>query len=303
MFGANNNFQAQGVDPAQAQQQYGNAQLGFQQQQNFLANLAQQGGTSNQAEVFAQQRDLAQQLQQQAMGQGPNPVQAQLAQNTGQNVANQAALMAGQRGASANAGLIARQAAQQGAATQQQAVGQAATLGAQQQLAAQQALQQQQAQMANLASRQVGQQQQAISNLGQMGQQGYATATGALNQQNNINSQTAQANANLNGAIAGGLLGAGGAAMGMAHGGMVQDRVQAKTTEASRLDAGWGKVILKNKGGTVPGNAKVSGDSKKNDTVPAMLSPGELVIPRTIVAKGPEAVLAFAKQCLEEDCD
>lgn len=35
------------------------------------------------------------------------------------------------------------------------------------------------------------------------------------------------------------------------------------------------------KGGSVPGKAKVAGDSKKNDTVKAMLSPGEIVIPRS----------------------
>jgi hypothetical protein len=43
------------------------------------------------------------------------------------------------------------------------------------------------------------------------------------------------------------------------------------------------------KGGSVGGKAKVSGDSSKNDTVPAMLSPGEIVIPRSIVqSESPE---------------
>jgi hypothetical protein len=36
-------------------------------------------------------------------------------------------------------------------------------------------------------------------------------------------------------------------------------------------------------GGGVPGKAKVRGDSPKNDTVPAKLSPGEVVIPRSIM--------------------
>lgn len=36
-------------------------------------------------------------------------------------------------------------------------------------------------------------------------------------------------------------------------------------------------------GGKVPGQPKVSGDSPKNDIVPAMLSPGEVVVPRTKV--------------------
>lgn len=40
-------------------------------------------------------------------------------------------------------------------------------------------------------------------------------------------------------------------------------------------------------GGHVGGEAKVAGDSEANDTVPAMLSPGELVIPRSVPKDGP----------------
>ena len=36
-------------------------------------------------------------------------------------------------------------------------------------------------------------------------------------------------------------------------------------------------------GGNIPGKASVKGDSYSNDTVPAMLSPGEIVIPRHII--------------------
>jgi hypothetical protein len=36
-------------------------------------------------------------------------------------------------------------------------------------------------------------------------------------------------------------------------------------------------------GAIVPGKAKVQGNSEKNDTVPAMLSPGEVVIPRDVM--------------------
>ena len=45
-------------------------------------------------------------------------------------------------------------------------------------------------------------------------------------------------------------------------------------------------------GGQVPGSAQVSGDSPKNDTVPAMLSPGEVVVPRS-VASDPDAARDF----------
>lgn len=39
-------------------------------------------------------------------------------------------------------------------------------------------------------------------------------------------------------------------------------------------------------GGHISGHAKVEGDSEENDTVPAMLSPGELVIPRSVPKDG-----------------
>jgi hypothetical protein len=61
-------------------------------------------------------------------------------------------------------------------------------------------------------------------------------------------------------------------------------------------------TMLASSGGKVPGQPKVAGDSSKNDTVPAMLSPGELVIPRTVVAKGPEAVKSFAEKLYEKNC-
>jgi hypothetical protein len=116
-----------GTNSGQLQTAYGGAQNSLQSQQALLSALQGQNGIGNQSQVYNQ-------LQGVANGTGPNPAQAQLAQATGQNVANQAALMAGQRGAGANVGLLARQAAQQGAQTQQNAIGQAATLQAQQSL-------------------------------------------------------------------------------------------------------------------------------------------------------------------------
>ena len=44
----------------------------------------------------------------------------------------------------------------------------------------------------------------------------------------------------------------------------------------------------------MPGQAQVAGDSLKNDTVPAMLSPGEVVLPRTI-SHDPEAAAEFVR--------
>lgn len=53
-------------------------------------------------------------------------------------------------------------------------------------------------------------------------------------------------------------------------------------------------------GGLIKGNAKVPGDSKKNDTVKVMVSPGEMIIPRTVVKKGPEAVASFAEALMKK---
>lgn len=100
-------------------------QPSMQQQQQLLTALQGQNGLQNQNQVYGQLQGIIN-------GTGPNPAQAALNQNTAANVAQTGALMAGQRGAGANVGLMARQAGQQGAATQQQGVGQAATLQAQQ---------------------------------------------------------------------------------------------------------------------------------------------------------------------------
>lgn len=317
------------INPYQNADQLNQATAGVNQQlsnqQGLQNQLAGQNGIANQASVFNQQQGLANALQGQAMGQGPNPAQAQLAQNTGANVANQAALMAGQRGASANPALIAQMAAQQGAATQQNAVGQAATLQAQQQLAAQQQLQQQQQSLAGLATTQTGQQiagQQNLTNsnqaqqgalMGALGQQN-ATQAGITNTQQSGQNQLNAGNQQEGQTILKGLTQDIGSVLTLAHGGQVQnpklgavasqDRFPAphhlrqlgslyhgtsyKTPQyqpQTKLAHGGETTVgsqLKT-GGAVPGKAQVSGDSEKNDTVAAKLSPGEVVIPRSVM--------------------
>lgn len=188
------------------------------QQQAFTNQLTGAQGLGNQQNVFAQQQALANQLQGQVNGNGPNPVQAQLAQNTAQNIAAQSALAASQRGTGANVGLMSRQVAQQGAATQQQAAGQAATLGAQQQISAEQQLAAQQQAMQGVAGQQVAQQQQGLSvnNATAQGYQGQilgaigAQNANATNAQNNVNTTSAGI-AQGNQASQQGLLGAAGA--------------------------------------------------------------------------------------------
>lgn len=288
------------------------------QQQGFVNQLQAQNGVQNQSQVFGQQQDLANQLQQSANGQGPNPAQAMLAQQTAANTANQASLMAGQRGASQNVGLMGRQIAQQGAANQQNAVGQAATMGAQQQIAARQQLQQQQAMMGNLSGQQVGQLQTGVQNqtAASQNQQGMQlqnlqnwntlqanAAQGASTNSVEYAKQNMQQNAAMGSGIGAGLsatagmlqnspqspsiLGApssngtmvayNGGISGYAHGGMPESKY-AQHVHGMNMKSG----------GHVPGKAQVSGDSPRNDTVPAVLSPGEIVIPRSVLS-GPNA--------------
>lgn len=200
------------VDPVTGAQ-IANAQhgvnSGLDQQQGFVNAVNAQNGLANQSQVYNQFQGIAN-------GTGPNPAQAMLNQATGTNVANQAALMASQRGAGANAGLIARQAAQQGAGIQQNAAGQAATLQANQSLNALGAA-------GNIAGQQVGNQAQAISNLNQFqqGNQGqilqaasnYNNAvTGAQGNVNDANQKEAARNADFAGGLANG---AGAAAVGI----------------------------------------------------------------------------------------
>lgn len=349
--GSFNPYQA--FTPQQITDQYNNAQSGLTQQQNFVNALNAQNGIQNQSNVFNQ-------LQGVANGTGANPAQAMLNQSTGQNVANQAALMAGQRGAGANTGLIARQAAQQGAATQQNAVGQAATLQANQSLGALN-------QLGGIAGQQVGQQANAIQGYNQAAQGEQSNILGAVSNYNNVN-EAMQANANnANAGIAGitaggqqGLL--GGALGGLGASGVLGKGASSGLSAAGPLAAGydggivrkyadggdvpsqnsvptsyqpipepgqpqsWAGQFLKNQnnesvipiqqnstqpqfankgalikgeqfaaqGRMIPGKAKVKGDSLKNDNVPAILSPGEIIIPRS-VAQSKDAPAKAAK--------
>lgn len=359
--------QAAAQQYAQAQQQSEQAAGGLEQ---FAGQAGQMGGMQNMADVYAQQQALAGQLGQLAAGQGPNPALAQLQQATGQNVANQAALMAGQRGAGANTGLMARQIAQQGAATQQQAAGQAATMQAQQQLGAMGALQQQLAGMGSLASQQTGfqqsglnalmqsrlnmqgmsqqEQQMMLQNLMQQRQQQLAQQEGRAGGQQKRNEQEMQTWGNVAKGVSGALGAAGNLSGGSpttgvpsggfgmtqagqnawmkyanpyAEGGEVQkyaeggpvaadssnqsaamkehyyDDPNGPSSEMGKLLMGYargGSVHDMRSGGHVPGKAPVGGavDSYSNDIVDAKLSPGEIVLPRSVTKSADPAEAA-----------
>ena len=172
----------------QATTAYGQAQTGLGNQAAFLQALQGQNGIDNQSSVFNQQQGLADQFKGVANGTGPDPALAQYGINTAANTANQAALMAGGRGSSANAGMMARQASNGGAANQQAQSANTATLQAQQQLAGMNALAGQQQAMGQTAGTQVGQQANATNN--------YATST-QNEQQNLLAAIAAQNNANI----------------------------------------------------------------------------------------------------------
>jgi len=297
----------------QANQQYGNLNQGIANQNAFLQALQAQNGIQNQSNVFNQ-------LQNVASGTGPNPAQAQLAQATGANTANQAALMAGQRGTGANAGLLARQAAMQGGANQQQAAGQAATMQANQSLAALN-------QLGGLANQQVAQQGAATGALTQAGQNAYGQVSGNINAQNQANLGNVEQQNRFNQAQAGqqlgmqadifkGVMTGAGQASGlippgskpMAEGGpvtpmshygkMLHGKVaMAQGGKVPALVSPGEKYIAPEQikdikqganpmevGQTIPGKPKVSGakNSYANDTVPATLEEGGIVLPRSV---------------------
>jgi hypothetical protein len=210
--------------------------------------------TDMQGQIYGGQQSLAQALQAQMMGQGPNPAQTQYQMNVGNNIANAQGLIASQRGL--NPALAARMGANAASKANQEASLGSALMQQQQQIAATQ----------NLGGL-YGQMQQ-----GNLGYQGlYNDANIGVSK---LNQATAAGNANTAGQITGGLMnavgGAAGKAVGAAHGGFIG------------------------------GNAKVQGDSPQNDTVPAMLSPGEIVIPRSKAAD-PDKAKEFIDHLLKKE--
>ena len=296
-----------------AAKSYNRVEDALARQKAFTEALQAAGGIQNQAQVYDQLQGIA-------AGTGPNPAMAALNNATGQNVAQQAALLASQRGASANPALMARLAAQQGGAIQQQAIGQGAALQAQQSLNAIN-------QAGNIANTQVAGASQAGQALTGAEQNTYGQLLNQIASQNNT-AAGLQGNVNsANASMYGPSLQAQQAAMGGIGSGIatlgklfpdqpnqpnsIRMDPAAATGVQSRPVSGLGLAkggevegshvyhyfyggnvgdALKS-GGTVPGQPVVPGakDSYKNDTVDAKLSPGEIVIPRSIT-KGKDPV-------------
>ncbi len=216
----------------------------------------------NQSKVMQQQQDLATMLQAMAAGNGPNPAQTQYNQNVSQNIQGAQGLIASQRGL--NPALATRMGANVAANANQQAAGQSELLGQQQQIAA----------LGGLGDV-YGQMQQG--NL--QGQQLYGQQNLGMQQ---LNQQTKSGNASQIGQLYGSIIGAGGkaATQGAAHGGMVPSQGGAQSKIGMMMQGQ--PAMPMNSGGMIPGQAPVSGDSVKNDKVPIMASPKEIIIPRSI---------------------
>lgn len=190
-----------GTNQAQLGTAYTGANNAINSQVGLTNTLNPQASTA-----VGNQNAVAQQEAQIAQGGGPNPAANQLAQATGQNVGQEAALLAGQRGASGNVGLAARNIGNQGANIQQNAAGQAATLESQQQIAAQQNL-------ANLSNQQIAQAQGANTALNTAQQNEQNTLQNAntsynnaeTGMQSNINTTNAGTNKGILGGITSGL--------------------------------------------------------------------------------------------------
>lgn len=107
---------------------------------------------------------------------------------------------------------------------------------------------------------------------------------------------------------------------GDAMGGAGSEGEMGEALEGSGAGAGGAAIeeagpalLIANRGGSVPrnlkagghvgGKAKVKGDSLKNDTVPAMLSPGEIVIPRSVLESenAPDKARAFVAAILAKN--
>lgn len=227
----------------QMQQAYGNAA-----QQQLGAINPQQGN-----DFRNQQQGLATSLFGTINGAGPSVAQQQLQQTTQGNVANAYAMAA----AGGNNPAAARMAAMNAGNINQQAAGQGALLRAQE-------VQGAQGMLGNVLGGARGQ-DQAGQGMAIQGAQGFL---GGLQ---NVN--TNQANARM----------AYDAANQQGFSGAQQNAVGGKVLSAAGGVAGAMMPLLQHKaqGGLIEGYA-AGGDSEANDTVPAMLSPGEIVLPRSI---------------------
>lgn len=230
-----------------------------------------------------QQQQFIQALQAQAAGSGPSLAQGQLQQATDSGIRQAMALGQSMPGMGNQARL--RSILGNQAALQQQAAGQSALLRNQEMMQGQQMLGGALSGMRGQDLNQAGMQQQGNMGMAQLQAQNRL----AYDQMNN-SAQMASDGRLMN--VVGAGINAGGAAASMSAGG-----------GAGGGGGGGGGFMTPNVepptmmsiGGPVPGRAMSPGNSLRNDTVPAMLSPGEIVIPRSVAQDedAPDKAAAF----------
>lgn len=227
----------------------------FEQQQGALDPAAQ-------GQTRGQQQQLANSLFGTLSGKTPSVAEQQLNQTTQGNVANAYAMAA----ASGNPAM-ARQAANNAASINQQAVGQGAMLRGQE-------IQGAQGLLGNVLS---GTRSQDIG----ANQQGGLLGLQSLQGLSGINQQMLQARENLESQQQNAFYGTAGHSIGSQMLGAISSAGSAALSALAH-------------GGVVPGYAK-GGDSYKNDKVHAMLSPGEVVLPRSVTksADAPDKAKRF----------
>jgi len=268
------------------QQMQQRANTGFTQADRAQLNQAQLGA---QNQTKARLASIQQQMQQQGLSDSGSALAQKLA--AAQNESNQMSTNADQQ-------------AQMAQQAQQQAIGNLGQMasGLQQQQFGQ-AFQQQQANQAmqrfNIQN-QLGVQSQNVNAQNQAQAANLANAQNASNQNVSANNQAQQQNKQNAMAQYGANVGvdrikAGGYSN---LGGINQQTAQNQSQAATNLGAGigglagsafgaatgmydGGRLDFK-AGGHVPGHAPVDGDSPANDIVKAVLSPGEIVLPRTL---------------------
>jgi len=240
------------------------------------------GALAGSKEVGAEQAQLAEALRAQAEGRAPSLAAMQYAQALEQSQAAAASQIASARGlspAQAQRLMLTQQAgARAGAAAQ------SAQLRLQEQMAAQAAL-------GNL----LGQRRQQELLGGQLAAGLYGTAGGLGTQQALAQAQLDQRTNELLKAAADAER-AGNAQLASAILGAVAAGGQIAVSAAKKAHGGDIKAR------EIPGKAKFKGDTRSNDTVPALLSPGEIVLPRSIAQaedapdKAKQFVSAIKKQ-------
>lgn len=93
--------------------------------------------------------------------------------------------------------------------------------------------------------------------------------------------------------------GGGGGSVPAGAGGAMMGGGSAGAGAAGGAGAADSAILLASTGGDVPGRPTVPGDSLKNDKVHALLSPGEVVVPRTI-ASNPGRVKQFVSHLIKQ---